>query len=129
VNARAPASPVADSVDLADIQGIVRFGYKRHTQAAFVLLRVRDRDAARAWLASVPVSSAATLEPPPDTAMQLALSSPGLSALGVADEIVQAFSSAAWATMRAARAASATWARMRRCTGSGAAASVCRMGS
>ena len=87
------SAPVAASVDLDDIQGIVRFGYKRHTQAAFLLLRVRDRDAARAWLASVPVSSAATLEPPPDTAMQVALSSPGLAALGVADDIVQGFSS------------------------------------
>ena len=93
MSARAPTPPVADSVDLADIQGIVRFGYKRHTEAAFVLLRVRDRTAARAWLAAAPVSSAATLEPPPDTAMQVALSSPGLAALGVAGNIVQAFSS------------------------------------
>ena len=38
-------------VELDDIQGLVRFGYKHHTQACFLLLRVKDRDAARAWLA------------------------------------------------------------------------------
>jgi hypothetical protein len=41
-------------VDLDDIQGLVRFGYKHHTEASFLLLRVKDRDAARRWLASVP---------------------------------------------------------------------------
>lgn len=82
----------ARRVELDDIQGLLRFGYKHQTQASFLLLRVKDREAARAWLASVPVSSAATVEPPPDTALQLALSREGLQALGVADDIVNAFS-------------------------------------
>lgn len=82
----------AGTVELDDIQGLLRFGYKHQTQASFLLLRVKDREAARAWLASVPVSSAATVEPPPDTALQLALSREGLQALGVADDIVNAFS-------------------------------------
>lgn len=82
----------ARTVELDDIQGLLRFGYKHQTQASFLLLRVKDREAARAWLASVPVSSAATVEPPPDTALQLALSREGLQALGVADDIVNAFS-------------------------------------
>src|SRR6478735_6545783 len=78
-------------VELADIQGLVRFGYKHHTEASFLLLRVTDRDAARRWLASVPVCSAETVEPPPETALQIALSSDGMRALGVADTIVDAF--------------------------------------
>jgi deferrochelatase/peroxidase EfeB len=78
-------------VELADIQGLVRFGYKHHTEASFLLLRVTDRDAARRWLAAVPVCSAETVEPPPETALQIALSGDGMRALGVADAIVDAF--------------------------------------
>jgi hypothetical protein len=73
------------SVELDDIQGLVRFGYKHHTEAAFLLLRVKDREAARRWLASVPVSTAATAEPPSEVAVQVALTAPGMRALGVGD--------------------------------------------
>ena len=79
-------------VELDDIQGLVRFGYKYQTQACFLLLRIKDLNAARAWLAAAPVTSAATIEPPPATALQVALSSDGLRALGVAADIVEAFS-------------------------------------
>lgn len=78
-------------VELDDVQGLVRFGYKHHTQACFLLLRLKDRTAARAWLASVALSSAAAREPPPVTALQVALSSDGLRALGVPPDIVDAF--------------------------------------
>src|SRR6187397_875629 len=78
-------------VELDDIQGLVRFGYKHHTEASFLLLRVTDRDAARRWLASVPVCTAETIEPPPETALQIALTGDGMRALGVADAIVDAF--------------------------------------
>jgi len=79
------------AVEFDDIQGLVRFGYKHHTEAAFLLLRVRDRDAARRWLATVPVSTAATIEPPPEIAIQVALSAEGMRAIGVADDVVAAF--------------------------------------
>jgi len=78
-------------VELDDIQGLVRFGYKHHTEASFLLLRVSDRDAARRWLATVPVCTAETIEPPPETALQIALTGDGMRALGVADAIVDAF--------------------------------------
>jgi len=78
-------------VELDDIQGLVRFGYKHHTEASFLLLRVTDRDAARRWLAAVPICTAETVEPPPDTALQIALSADGMRALGIADTIVDAF--------------------------------------
>lgn len=80
------------TLEFDDIQGLVRFGYKHQTQASFLLLQVKEREAARAWLASVPVSSAVSAETPPDTALQLALTRDGLQALGVADDIVNAFS-------------------------------------
>jgi deferrochelatase/peroxidase EfeB len=79
-------------VKLNDVQGLVRFGYKHHTQACFLLLRVKDRDAARAWLGQAPVSSAVTLDPPPETALQVAVTSEGLRALGVPADIVEGFS-------------------------------------
>jgi len=78
-------------VELDDVQGLVRFGYKHHSEATFLLLRVRDRGAARRWLAAAPVSSAETVEPPPATVLQIALSSEGLRALGVAEAIVESF--------------------------------------
>ena len=78
-------------VELDDIQGLVRFGYKHHTEASFLLLRVTDRDAARRWLATVPVCTAETVEPPPATALQIALGAEGLRALGVAGDIVDRF--------------------------------------
>nr|WP_315187537.1 hypothetical protein [uncultured Albidiferax sp.] len=76
-----------------DIQGIVRFGYKHHVEAAFLLLRVQDASAARAWLSTAPVTSAATAQPPPATVLQLALTSEGLRALGVNEATVAGFSS------------------------------------
>ena len=45
-------------VELGDVQGLVRFGYRHLTEACFLLLRVSDPAAARAWLAQAPVTSA-----------------------------------------------------------------------
>ena len=79
-------------VDFEDIQGLVRYGYKRLTQACFLLLRIRDAEAARAWLAGAPVTPAIERRPPPRTALQIAISAPGLHKLGVARDIVEGFS-------------------------------------
>lgn len=80
------------SVALDDIQGIVRFGYKHHAEASLLLLRVRDRQAARAWLGTAPVTSAAAVDPLPATALQIALTADGLHAMEVPRAIVEAFS-------------------------------------
>ncbi len=82
----------AANVDLDDMQGLLRFGYGRHTEACFLLLRVTDRDAARHWLANAPVASAGTLAEPPPVVLQVALSSEGLRALAIPDAVVGAFS-------------------------------------
>jgi deferrochelatase/peroxidase EfeB len=90
MSSQSPA--VAASVDLGDVQGLVRFAFKHHTEACFLLLRIRDPDAARAWLAQAPVTSAVALDPPPQTALQVALTCEGLRALGVPADVVQGFS-------------------------------------
>ena len=79
-------------VDLADVQGLLRYGFKHHTESVFLALRVRDRAAARAWLAQAPVASAVPQASLPTTALQVALSAEGMAALGVADDITAAFS-------------------------------------
>ncbi|HYP70653.1 MAG TPA: hypothetical protein VEP93_07185 [Variovorax sp.] len=80
------------TVEEDDIQGLVRFGYGKLTQASFLLMRVRDAASARAWLAGCPVASAREQSPPPRRALQVAISCPGLRALGVQEDIVQGFS-------------------------------------
>jgi deferrochelatase/peroxidase EfeB len=82
----------ASRVDLADIQGLLRFGYGRHSQACFLLLRVKDAAAARAWLAGAPVADAMRAESPPPTVLQVALTATGLRAIGVPGDIVDGFS-------------------------------------
>ena len=69
------------SVELNDVQGLVRFGYKHLTEACFLLLRVKDPAAARAWLAQAQVTSAIKANPLPQTALQVAFTSEGLRAL------------------------------------------------
>ncbi len=88
----APQTQVAASVELGDVQGLVRFGYKHQTQASFLLMRIRDREAARAWLGAAPVTSAMAIAPPPETVLQIAFSVSGLRALGIAADIVDSFS-------------------------------------
>jgi len=82
------------SVELEDIQGLVRFAYGHLKQACFLLLRVKEQkqDAARAWLAQLPVTSAVDASPAPARALQVALTCEGLRALGVGDDILQGFS-------------------------------------
>jgi deferrochelatase/peroxidase EfeB len=80
-------------VELDDIQGLVRFAYKNLTEAVFLLLQVRDAVAARAWLAQVAPADAVSRIPPPSTAVQIALTSQGLRALGIDSDTINAFSS------------------------------------
>ena len=79
--------------ELDDIQGIVRFGHGHMIAADFYLLRVADRAAAREWLANAPVTSAQTRDPPPETALQIAVTAEGLRALGVPATVIERFSS------------------------------------
>lgn len=78
--------------ELDDIQGLLRFGYKHHVETAFLLLRVREPQAARAWLAQAPVATAVPASPLPKTVLQLAFTSAGLRALGLPEAVVNLFS-------------------------------------
>lgn len=91
--ARTAMNQAADAgVDYADVQGLLRFGYKHMTQARYALLRVQDAAAARDWLRQAPVSDATLQQPPPSTALQLAFSAPGLRALGLDEVLISGFS-------------------------------------
>jgi len=81
--------PAAD-IDYADIQGLVRYGHGRLKEASFLLLQVLDRQAARTWLQTAKVATAA--DPPLETVMQVALTREGLEALGVAADVIAGFS-------------------------------------
>jgi deferrochelatase/peroxidase EfeB len=80
------------AVDYSDIQGLVRFGYGKLTEAAFLLLRIRDVGAARAWIKSAPISTAMELSQTPRSALQAAFTCEGLRALGTPDAALAGFS-------------------------------------
>jgi len=86
------AAVTTGPVDFGDVQGIVRFGYKRMTEATYALVCVKQADAARHWLRTAAVTSATTQDPPPPTAMQVAFTAAGLQALGVPDAVMKGFS-------------------------------------
>jgi Dyp-type peroxidase family len=86
------ASASLTPVDFADVQGIVRFGYKYMTEASYALLEINDANAARVWLGSAPISSAREQKPPPPAALQVAFTAPGLQALGVPGAVISGFS-------------------------------------
>src|SRR6478672_5221290 len=79
-------------VDYADVQGLVRFGYGYMTSASYVLVRVKNADAAKAWLRSAPITTAAAVKPPPKTALNIAFTAPGLRALGISESTIDCFS-------------------------------------
>ena len=69
----------------------MRFGYRRLTEASFLLLTIRDAEAARAWLRRAPVSNAVACDAAPRTALHLAFTSDGLHRLGLPDEVLTQF--------------------------------------
>ena len=79
-------------VDYTDVQGLVRFGYGRMKEASYVHLHVKDVAAARSWLRTANITSAAAMDPPPSTAMQVAFTAAGLEALGVSTSVRAGFS-------------------------------------
>jgi Dyp-type peroxidase family len=79
-------------VDYNDVQGLVRFGYNKLTESCFLLLNIRDVAAARAWLATAPVTNAVKTDQAPPTAVQIAFTREGLQALKVPDDVLAGFS-------------------------------------
>jgi len=83
---------IEQKIDFSDVQGIVRFGHGGLQAARFLLLRVKGKEAARAYLGNLPITSAETLSPPPERAVQVAMSASGLLALGLAEDTLAEFS-------------------------------------
>jgi Dyp-type peroxidase family len=82
----------SSEVDYRDVQGLVRFSFKRMTEAGYLLLRIKDATAAKAWLRSAAITSAVAMDPPPSTALQVAFTATGLEALGVPASVLAEFS-------------------------------------
>jgi Dyp-type peroxidase family len=79
------------TIDFADIQGLVRFGHGQLLEAELLLLRIKDLADAKTWLAGAPVTTAEWQDPPPTTALQIAVSAEGLRALGLEADILAQF--------------------------------------
>jgi deferrochelatase/peroxidase EfeB len=81
--------------DFADIQGLLWSGYGPLTEACYVLLHVKDADAARIWLGSA-AGSVTTIDQlrgqRTGRTLQIALTAAGMRALGVADSVISGFS-------------------------------------
>ena len=80
------------SIDYEDVQGLVRFGYKRLTEARYALVRIRSASAAKAWLRTTPIATATVQDPPPATALQVAFTASGLETLGLPKSVMEGFS-------------------------------------
>ncbi len=78
-------------VDTKDVQGLLRFGYGSMKEAGYLVLRIRDVAAARAWCAVAPVATAEYQERPPEVALQVAFTWTGLGALGLEPGLLAEF--------------------------------------
>jgi deferrochelatase/peroxidase EfeB len=91
-----PSMTRSEFDDYSDVQGLVRFGYGAMKEASYALLRVKDAGAARSWLrtalSTACITSAETMKPAPATAMQVAFTAAGLTALGVRPSVIAGFS-------------------------------------
>ena len=82
----------APALDLADVQGLVTFGYRDLPAARFVLLRASDGGQARTWLSALAGQVTNATANPTATAVNVALSASGLAALGLPADAVAMFS-------------------------------------
>jgi deferrochelatase/peroxidase EfeB len=83
-------------VDKTDIQAIVRSSLNSLRGAGYLLLRVADARAARAWLRGLKLATVAEIDEAPEQqpiedAVQVAFTAAGLLALGVHQDIVERF--------------------------------------
>ena len=81
-----------NSIEFADIQGLIRFGYAKLTEACYYLLRIRDASMAAQWLRTVSVANAVVQDDAPRNATHVALTAAGLRSLGVPENVVSGFS-------------------------------------
>ncbi len=78
------------AVEFSDMQGLLYTGYGNLTDACFLVLTIAAPEAARAWLATAPVTTADQRDVA--AAVQVALTSAGMHALGVSQAVIDGFS-------------------------------------
>ncbi|WP_020468540.1 Dyp-type peroxidase [Zavarzinella formosa] len=78
------------TLDLADIQGLVAFGYSRLRFSSFEFLHIKNRHETKRWLKTLPIEDARSREekakadvPVSSTALNVAIGAPGLVKLGI----------------------------------------------
>jgi len=79
---------VAPAVNLADVQGVVYKGYRRHEYAGFLLAQLKPGVSSQAWLRTLPVANAKP-ETSLDPKIHVAFSRAGLAALQVPEEVLR----------------------------------------
>jgi deferrochelatase/peroxidase EfeB len=91
--AQSVLTPTSDSgVAFDDVQGLLRFAHGHLTDASFMLLKINDPIAAKTWLETAPVTSAAAVTPLPDAALHIAFTCEGLRHLGLSEAALAGFS-------------------------------------
>jgi Dyp-type peroxidase family len=78
--------------ETGDIQALLKSGFGDMTEAVFHLATIADRNAAKAWLADLEVTSIADMGAHLSNAVQVAFSAAGLAALGLDQTAVAGFS-------------------------------------
>ena len=79
-------------LELKDIQGLVARGYGRLRAARFLALTFGDAGAAVEWLGFVAAGVTSSADDPQEVAVHLALTAPGLAALGLGEDTLAGFS-------------------------------------
>ena len=79
------------TLELADVQGLVVSGYGKMHESRWLLLGVRDAVAARSWLAGIARRVTTSEAPEERWCVNVAITSEGLRALGVAEPDLQTF--------------------------------------
>jgi deferrochelatase/peroxidase EfeB len=82
------------TIDYADIQGLVRFGFGSMTEACYFLVKIKDPAVAREWLKGVHdhITTAEEKKPAPRTALQIAFTHEGLKKMQVPEHVREGFS-------------------------------------
>jgi Dyp-type peroxidase family len=85
-------APAVTTLALDDVQGLFARGYGDLKAAAFLLLGIEDSAAARRWLAGLGGAVTSGETRPDERAVNVAFTSSGLEALGLAREALEMFS-------------------------------------
>ncbi|HEY8745882.1 MAG TPA: peroxidase, partial [Chloroflexota bacterium] len=83
---------MAETLEFADIQGIVTRGYGKLRAATYALLEISDAAAARAWLGTLAGTITSCEADPDDTARNIAFTPAGLRKLGLTADVLALFS-------------------------------------